>query len=127
MLGLNDCWQRGQRRPHTSLTFSRAPRSVIPRGFGHELAIARRPPPSAAVWISGYKDDVNAIGAWLAPYSFPDNTGWRPTEPNAFAATFTVFRVMFQVLLHFSAGVGSLRDHREQFEDALVRVWPPTA
>ncbi len=109
------------------LDFVQRARSVVPRGFAHELAIVRRPPPSAAVWVSGYKDDVNAIGAWLVPYRFPDRHGQRPDDPNALAVTFTVFRVVFQVLIHFSAGAGILRDNRVGFEQALVRVWPPSS
>jgi hypothetical protein len=100
---------------------------VIPRGYPQQLQIARRPPEGTIVWISAYKQPRRAAAAWKRAYRFPVRGANHPAEPNAYAITFTVTRVIFQVVGHFSAGAATLRDGRDGLAPALLRIWPPEA
>jgi len=45
--------------------------------------------------------------------------------PNAFVTTFTAFRVVFQVVGHFTTGGATIDDGR-LLAAALGRIWPPS-
>jgi hypothetical protein len=45
-------------------------------------------------------------------------------QPNGFLCTFSVFRVVFQVAMHFTRGTAEWRDDRHQFEPVIERIWP---
>lgn len=97
---------------------------VIPRGFLQELALQRTPNPWTVIWVGGYTPDV-ASRADRRTMNYLTTTG-EPTlnSPNAFAITFTIMNVIFQVTGHFNGGSATLRDHRKQYNEALFRIWP---
>lgn len=97
---------------------------VVPRGFLHEFALQRVPNAWTVVWIGGYTPDV-ALRADKRALDFPTTAG-EPTNnsPNAFAITFTILNVLFQVVGHFNGGTWSLRDNRRQYSGALFQIWP---
>lgn len=103
---------------------------VIPTGFFHALRQQREPFSSAFVWIAGYNGSRWATRAQHTPLHF----GTAKTElPNAFVSTFNVFRVVFQVVAHFTTGGATFNDGRV-YRDALAQIsplrcipveWPP--
>lgn len=78
----------------------------------------RRPSSNAVVWVGAYNRS-NAVMAGRQPLLVGGNLVEVVT-------TFTVFRVVFQVLLHFTAGSASLRDER-LFSAGLYPIWPGQA
>jgi hypothetical protein len=97
-------------------------RPLIPTGFYHDLRLQRSPLPSHIVWIGAYRDSTHA--AWARHNGL--HIGISPDEPpNAFATTFTAFRVVFQIFGHFTRGKAHLEDRR-LVAAALAPIWPPT-
>ena len=97
---------------------------IVPRGYAHSLRDTRQPPRGTVVWLSAFEGPASAGVAWKRAYRFADHTGWRPDDPNAYAITFTAFRVLFQVFGHFSAGDATANDDRHGLRPALARIWP---
>jgi hypothetical protein len=103
---------------------------VIPVGFFHELRQKRKPFASSFVWIAGYGGSQWATWAHHSAL----HVGISETEPpNGFVSTFTVFRVVFHVLGHFTRGGATFDDNRI-YRDALAQIsplrmlpveWPP--
>jgi hypothetical protein len=100
---------------------------VVPRGFLHQLALQRVPNAWTAVWVAGYTPDVAARSDKRA-LNFLTIAG-EPSRnsPNAFAVTFTILSMLFQVVGHFNGGKWALRDDRKQYKGALFRIWPNPA
>jgi hypothetical protein len=98
--------------------------SIVPRGFLHQLALQRRPNNNTVVWLAGFTPD-SALRAEKRALNFLTNTGERThNSPNAFAVTFTILNVLFQVLGNFNDEHFTLRDERHQYQPALFRIWP---
>lgn len=93
---------------------------VIPTGFFHSLRQRRDPLESKFVWIAAYIGSTHAIWAEHRPL----HVGIGDDESaNGFVTTFTVFRVVFQVVGHFTIGGMTLNDDRI-YRDALSQIWP---
>jgi len=94
---------------------------VIPAGFFQELRQQREALATQFVWIAGYGG-----GKWAAWVSHGGlHLGIEEREPaNGFVTTFTAFRVVFQVVGHFTRGGADFNDDRI-YQDALARIWPP--
>jgi hypothetical protein len=93
--------------------------AVIPMGYYREFANLRTPLPSTQIWIGAYLGNAPVLAyrdaLWIdIPHDEP---------PNAFVATITAFRVVFQVVGHF-VKAASFRDRRYQFAPAIHRIWP---
>jgi hypothetical protein len=91
---------------------------VIPLGFYREFALVRRAPDSSVVWLGAYKGERAA----LAYHRRLDGTE-NQIEPTGLVTTFTAFRVVFQVLQHFTSGNATVRDERV-YSRALHIAWP---
>lgn len=95
---------------------------VVPTGFYYEFRQRRSPLPTNVVWV----------GAYCGPHwaAWARHTGLHigiadDQPPNAFVTTFTAFRIVFQVLGHFTVGGATLREGR-QLAAGLARIWPPS-
>jgi hypothetical protein len=98
--------------------------SVIPRGFLHELALQRTPNPWTVIWVGGYTTD-SAVRADKRVIDFLTESGEQTkNSPNAFVITFTILNLVFQVAGHFNGGTWTLDDNRQQYKEALFRIWP---
>lgn len=95
--------------------------AFIPLGYYHELRQQRRALPSMVVWIGAYSGKRWATWAHQRPLHIGDP---RPERPNACLTTFTAFRVVFQVLGHFTSGGATLKQGRLA-SLALHAIWPP--
>lgn len=100
---------------------------VVPRGFLHEFALQRVPNPWTVVSIAGYTPDVAARADKRALDFLTSSGKATNNSPNAFAVTFTILNLLFQVMGHFNGGKWSMRDDRKEFEGALFRTWPDPA
>jgi hypothetical protein len=103
---------------------------VIPTGFFHSLRQRREPFPSSFVWIAGYSGSQWATWARHGPLQLGAS---QAAPPNGFVSTFTVFRVVFQVVGYFTSGGATFNDNRI-YRDALTQIsplwclpveWPP--
>ncbi|MGI5180576.1 hypothetical protein ACQEVZ_30110 [Dactylosporangium sp. CA-152071] len=100
---------------------------VVPRGFGQDLLIHQQPSPAVTVWVGRHMDDYNCLHAATKPLRFrPEGEESRPDEPNAFLATFVVYRLVFQVFISFYDAYIELTDPHPQIEQALTQIWPAT-
>jgi len=97
---------------------------VVPRGFAYSLRDRRMPPEGTVVWPSASSDTTNAAVATKRAYRFPDRGGHRSPDANAYAITFTAFRVLFQVFGHFTSGAATMNDQRHGLKPALDQLWP---
>jgi hypothetical protein len=91
---------------------------IVPAGFYCELRQLRTALPSQAIWLAAYLGNRKAIWA--------EHRGLHITEdepPNAFITTFSVFRVVFQVVGHFTKG-GATFDDTRLLSLGLARIWP---
>jgi hypothetical protein len=94
---------------------------VVPLGYHREFALQRRPAHSSVVWLGAYGGSMAVIA-----YSEHLHFDAGPAElPKAVVTTFSVGRVLFQVLHHFTAGLANLRDDGRTLAAGLHRVWPP--
>jgi hypothetical protein len=101
--------------------------SLVPRGFLHQLALQRAPNPWTAIWVAAYIPD-SAARADKRALDFLTQAGEASGNcPNAFSVTFTILNIVFQVAGHFNGGKWTLHDDRQQYEDALFRIWPDPA
>ncbi|GGM41225.1 hypothetical protein GCM10007977_048290 [Dactylosporangium sucinum] len=102
------------------------PVRVVPRAVGHALRLGHRPPDGVTVWMSPFLGTTRALAASSSPlhFPFPDEEPDPSRQPNAFVATFTVFRVAFQVLINFAVGELELSGGRPDVEACLMRIWP---
>lgn len=100
---------------------------VVPRGFLHELALQRRPNDFTMVWVGGFTPN-SAARAERRALNFLTRNG-QPTNnsPNAFAVTFTIMNVIFQILGNFNDSNFALKDDRDQYRPALFQIWPSPA
>jgi hypothetical protein len=93
---------------------------VIPVGFLQALRQLRQPFPSSLVWIAGYGGSTWAT--W-AQHSGLHLGVTEEQRPNGFVTTFTVFRVAFQVVGHFTHG-GAVFDDNRIYAPALAQIFP---
>lgn len=96
---------------------------LVPTGFYHDFRLHRRALDSHIVFLAAYLGSRRAVWAQRAGLRIGGIPDTQP--PNAFVATFTVFRVVFQVLGHFTVGSATLHGERWPFAPALVQIWPP--
>jgi hypothetical protein len=82
---------------------------IIPTGFYYEFRQLRAPLSSQIVWLGAYLGRKKAIWAEHRPLLLSRDTD---SCPNGFVSTFSVFRVVFQVVGHFTRGQATLRDSR---------------
>lgn len=93
----------------------------IPQGFYFDFRLRRAPHPNNFVWLANYGGNQHAATAQLLGLHIGVPTD---QPPNAFLATFSIFRVVFQVLGHFARGPAELKDDRRQFEQIYDQIWP---
>lgn len=95
---------------------------LVPTGFFHDVRQRRSALASNVVWVGAYRGSRWA--AWARHtglhIGIPDDE-----PPNAFVTTFTAFRVVLQVVGHFTKGGARLTDTRS-LAKALARIWPPS-
>jgi hypothetical protein len=91
---------------------------VVPLGYYREFALGREPPLASIVWLGAYRDSKVALA-----YRRQLQAGARGEGPKALVTTFTVFRVVFQVFHHFTAGAAHWNDQRP-FAAGLHAIWP---
>ncbi|MGH9033243.1 MAG: hypothetical protein ACRDZV_14050 [Acidimicrobiia bacterium] len=94
---------------------------TIPTGFYHEFRQLRTALPSQAVWLAAYLGRNTAI--WAVHRGLHIGIGGEE-PPNAFVTTFNVFRIVFQVVGHFTKGGATVADAR-LVSAALSSIWPP--
>ncbi len=95
--------------------------AFMPLGYYRELRQERCALSSMVVWVGGYADNRYVTWARQGPLHIGDP---RPERPNACLTTFTAFRVVFQVLGHFTTGGATLTEGRLA-SLALHAIWPP--
>lgn len=93
---------------------------IIPAGFYYELRQLRTALPSQAVWLAAYLGKSKAI--WAEHRGLHIGVG-AAEPPNAFVTTFSVFRVVFQVVGHFTKG-GATFDDSRLLGVGLSPIWP---
>lgn len=108
----------------TALAFDLSTDSpVVPAGFFHDFRLRRSPLQSHVVWLGAYGGSNRAV--WASRRGL--QLGAAPGEPPlGFVITFTVFRVVFQVVGHFASGGATIRDDR-LWSAGLHRIWPAGA
>ena len=98
------------------------PTPLVPRGFGQDLRIQKRPHAGMSVWLASYGGRAGGLTArqWLV---MSEDVG--PNESViGYCLTFTAFRVAFQVFIPFYAGdLAPLED----FGGNVKQLWPPQA
>jgi hypothetical protein len=93
---------------------------VVPAGFFHDFRLRRCPLESHVVWLGAYRGSNRAV--WARHRGLQLGAG--PAEPPlGFVTTFTAFRVIFQVVGHFTAGGATIRDDR-LWSAGLHQTWP---
>lgn len=93
----------------------------VPTGFYHDVRQRRGALASNVVWVGAYCGSRWA--AWARHTGL--HIGISNDEPpNAFVTTFTAFRIVLQVVGHFTKGSG-LTDTRLPAK-GLARIWPPS-
>lgn len=93
---------------------------LIPTGYFHELRLRRSALPSQFVWLGAYRGSRLAVWARHRGLQLGAPAG---QPPLGFTTTFTVHRVVFQVVGHFSAGQATFADRRQE-QLALHAIWP---
>jgi hypothetical protein len=93
---------------------------IIPIGYFHELRLRRSALPSQVVWLGAYRGTRRAVWARHRGLRLGSPEG---QPPLGFATTFTVHRVVFQVVGHFSRGQATFQDRRPE-QLALHAIWP---
>jgi hypothetical protein len=95
--------------------------AVIPSGFYYEFRQLRMPLPSHLVWLGAYLGNKKAV--WAERRGLHVGIG-EDELPNGFVTTFSVFRVVFQIVGHFTVG-GATFDESRLLNAALAPIWPP--
>lgn len=93
---------------------------IIPTGFYYEFRQLRTALPSQAVWLAAYLGKSKAIWAEHRGLHLGVNEA---EPPNAFVTTFSVFRVVFQVVGHFTKGGATFKEGR-LLSLGLFPIWP---
>lgn len=109
----------------TAIVFDALDQAAIPRHFGHDLRVSRRPSSGVWVWatlVAG--PPPNRLTAWLRPLRLPVKGERPPDEPNGLCVTFTVHRVAFQVVFTFYRGRFDAKLAYD-VESMLTPLWPP--
>jgi hypothetical protein len=90
---------------------------VIPRGFGHDLRIHKRPHAGVHVWTAAYVEptDTLAVRTWRIMAEDEDRV-------TGLLITFTIPKIAFQVFFPFFDGELA---RLEDFADSVFRLWPP--
>jgi hypothetical protein len=117
----------------TAIVFDAIGEATIPRHFGHELRVSRRPSAGVWVWATMVAGPPPGLAAWLRPLGLAAKGEHPPDQPNGVCVTFTVHRVAFQVLFTVYRGRydAALRHHvASQLTplwplDGTSRSWPP--
>jgi len=93
------------------------PSPSVPRGFGYDLRIDRIPHRGIYVWIGAYGDVSGNLQAipWLILAEKSDDV-------IAVCFTFTVLRIVFQVLIPFTES--NLSPSIETFNDSVKMIFP---
>jgi hypothetical protein len=86
-----------------------SPTPVIPVGFFQQFRQVREALPRNAVWLGAYLGHKKAIWAEHRALHLGIPKG---ESPNGFVTTFTVFRVLFQVVGHFTKGGAKFKEGR---------------
>ncbi len=107
----------------TAFMVDRVKNGVVPRGFGIDLAMTRRPPDNSRVFIGAYTGDF-AAKAVSQPLLIGYSGGTTPAEPNAVITTFTAYNIAFQVVTHFNRGSVTMNDTRTGLNRAFAQLWP---
>ncbi len=94
---------------------------VIPSGFYYEFRQQRTPLRSQVVWLGAYLGNKKAI--WAEHRGLHIGIGGDELS-NGFVTTFSVFRVVFQIVGHFTVGGATFNDNR-LLNAALAPIWPP--
>jgi len=95
--------------------------SIIPEGFYRDLRLRRSALPSHTVIISNYGGNW---AAWAQGQTLRADPSDDSSRPVGFVITFTVFRVVFQVMGHFTAGSMEVNEGRWQYAPCIERIWP---
>jgi hypothetical protein len=106
------------------LDFANPVGPMIPLGFYRHFHQLRRPLPGAVVFLGAYSGNM-AIKAWQEGLYVPDSSGRPPDEPNGFVSTFSLSRVVLQVMGHFTRGGATFKEGR-LVSVALHVIWPPS-
>lgn len=94
---------------------------VVPRGFGHDLNIHRRPHRGMYVWIAACTD-TNAL--MVIPRLIFSGDRDNKTGEDAvigWCITFSIVRIVFQVFIPFADGTLA---PLETFNGSVVQLWP---
>lgn len=94
---------------------------VVPTGFFHEFRLRRYPLESHFVWLGAYRGSNWSVWASHRGVQFGARSG---EPPLGFVTTFTAFRVIFQVVGHFTTGGAAIQDDR-MLSAGLHQIWPP--
>jgi hypothetical protein len=94
---------------------------AVPAGFHYDLRQRRSALPSNVVWMGAYLGSRSALWARGSSLHFGIP---KDEAPNAFVMTFGIFRVIFQVLGHFTVGNAEFIERRPHAM-GLARIWPP--
>lgn len=97
---------------------------VIPRGFAHDLNIKRRPHRAIYVWLGAYVDRDGQLSVRIRPIYPHGSTMASSVSPVAVCITFTIVRLVFQILVPLVEG--ELRTG-EQFDRCVLALWPEIA
>lgn len=104
------------------IDLSQKGKSMIPEGYFRELRLRRTALPSQVVYISAYGGSTWA--GWAHGLGLRADGAAESASPAGFVITFTVFRVVFQVMGHFASGEVRLNEGRWQYAAAIERIWP---
>jgi hypothetical protein len=96
---------------------------VLPRGFGHDLNITRRPHEAVGVWIAAY-GDKEILPVELRPIYAPPGKELPHNDPMGWCATFAIVRIAFQVFIPL-VRLGGDHSRLENFKRSVVQIWPP--
>ena len=97
---------------------------LIPRHFGHELRVSRRPASGVWVWATMIAGGPPNLSAWLRPLRLAAKGQPTPEDPNGLCVTFTLHRIAFQVVFAFYRGQFDV-PLRYDCASMLTPLWPP--
>lgn len=120
-LGLHDQVRLATWAVKTALMLDLASgKPIVPRGFYHALRLERIPHENNVVLCGAYLGSRKAIWADFRPLGLASRADGAPA---GFVATFGVFRLVFQVIGHFTNSETTLNDRRA-LSVGLLRLWP---
>lgn len=94
---------------------------VVPRGFGHDLNIHRKPHRGMYVWIAAYTDKNPLVVIPRLIFASEHDEGIGEDRLIGWCVTFTIVRIVFQVFIPFVDGTLA---PLETFNDSVVQLWP---